>query len=224
MIFDDRVDAGRRLAIRLESFAHQADVLVLGVPRGGVVVAFEVAAALGAPLDVFLSRKLGVPGQTELAFGALSASGGRYLDEYILRTTAISTEQVESVDYGRGAQGERSARQRVTRRPAAAECFWQDRNPRRRRRGYRSQCVRCDPGAAADAASDAGSRRAGGASLSMGVAAHGCRRDRLRGFAGALCRSRRVLPELYAGRRCRGSQAAAARRRHDQQRPVGSLA
>jgi putative phosphoribosyl transferase len=95
MIFDDRVDAGRRLAIRLESFAHQADVLVLGVPRGGVVVASEVAAALGAPLDVFLSRKLGVPGQTELAFGALSASGGRYLDEYILRTTAISTEQVE---------------------------------------------------------------------------------------------------------------------------------
>ena len=95
MIFEDRVDAGRRLAMRLESFAHRANILVLGVPRGGVVVAFEVAAALGAPLDVFLSRKLGVPGQTELAFGAVSASGGRYLDEYILRTTAISAEHVE---------------------------------------------------------------------------------------------------------------------------------
>jgi putative phosphoribosyl transferase len=95
MIFEDRVDAGRQLAKRLESFAQRADVVVLGVPRGGVVVAFEVATALGAPLDVFLSRKLGVPGQTELAFGAVSASGGRYLDEYILRTAAISAEQVE---------------------------------------------------------------------------------------------------------------------------------
>ncbi len=94
MIFEDRVDAGRQLAKRLEGYAHCADV-VLGVPRGGVVVAYEVAAALGAPLDVFLSRKLGVPGQTELAFGAVSASGERYLDEYILRTAAISAQQVE---------------------------------------------------------------------------------------------------------------------------------
>jgi putative phosphoribosyl transferase len=95
MIFEDRVDAGRQLAKRLEGYAHRADVVVLGVPRGGVVVAYEVAMALGAPLDVFLSRKLGVPGQTELAFGAVSASGGRYLDEYILRTTGITNAQVE---------------------------------------------------------------------------------------------------------------------------------
>ncbi len=95
MIFEDRSDAGKRLARQLETYAHRPDVVVLGVPRGGVVVAFEIAAALGVPLDVFLSRKLGVPGQTELAFGAVSASGGRYLDEYILRTAAISAEQVE---------------------------------------------------------------------------------------------------------------------------------
>ena len=95
MIFEDRVDAGRRLAKRLESFAHRPDVVVLGVPRGGVVVAYQVAAALGAPLDIFLSRKLGVPGQTELAFGAVSANGERYLDEYILRTTGITNAQVE---------------------------------------------------------------------------------------------------------------------------------
>ena len=95
MIFEDRVDAGRRLAKRLEGYAHRADVVVLGVPRGGVVVASEVAMALGVPLDVFLSRKLGVPGQTELAFGAVSAGGGRYLDEYILRTTGITNAQVE---------------------------------------------------------------------------------------------------------------------------------
>ena len=95
MTFEDRADAGRQLAKRLEGFAQRSDVVVLGVPRGGVVVAFEVAAALGAPLDIFLSRKLGVPGQTELAFGAVSASGGRYLDEYILRTTGITNAQVE---------------------------------------------------------------------------------------------------------------------------------
>ena len=95
MIFEDRVDAGRRLAMRLMGYVQRPDVVVLGVPRGGVVVAFEVATALGAPLDVFLSRKLGVPGQTELAFGAVSASGERYLDEYILRTTGITNAQVE---------------------------------------------------------------------------------------------------------------------------------
>ena len=95
MIFEDRVDAGRRLAMRLMAYVQRPDVVVLGVPRGGVVVAFEVATALGAPLDVFLSRKLGVPGQTELAFGAVSASGERYLDEYILRTTGITNAQVE---------------------------------------------------------------------------------------------------------------------------------
>ena len=81
--------------MRLMAYAQRQDVVVLGVPRGGVVVAFEVAMALGAPLDVFLSRKLGVPGQTELAFGAVSASGERYLDEYILRTTGITNAQVE---------------------------------------------------------------------------------------------------------------------------------
>jgi len=95
MIFEDRVDAGRRLAKQLEGFAHRPAVVVLGVPRGGVVVAYQVATALGAPLDVFLSRKLGVPGQTELAFGAVSASGEGYLDEYILRTTGITNSQVE---------------------------------------------------------------------------------------------------------------------------------
>ena len=59
MVFDDRVDAGRKLAKRLEAYAKRKDVIVLGIPRGGVPVAFEVAKALEAPLDVFLSRKLG---------------------------------------------------------------------------------------------------------------------------------------------------------------------
>ena len=97
MLFEDRADAGRKLARRLESLAHRPNVIVLGVPRGGVTVAYEVAAALHAPLDVFLSRKLGVPGQTELAFGAISAGDGRYLDEEIVRAVGISREQIERV-------------------------------------------------------------------------------------------------------------------------------
>jgi putative phosphoribosyl transferase len=97
MIFEDRADAGRQLARRLESFADRPNVIVLGVPRGGVSVAFEVASALHAPLDVFLSRKLGVPGQTELAFGAVSAGDGRYLDGEIVRAAGISPEQIERV-------------------------------------------------------------------------------------------------------------------------------
>lgn len=97
MLFDDRADAGRQLARRLEPFAHRPNVMVLGVPRGGVTVAFEVAAALHAPLDVFPSRKLGVPGHAELAFGAISAGDGRYLNEEIVRAEGISREQIECV-------------------------------------------------------------------------------------------------------------------------------
>ena len=77
MIFRDRVDAGRQLAKRLGSYANRGDVIVLGIPRGGVTVAYEVARALNAPLDVLISRKLGVPGQEELAFGAIAAGDGR---------------------------------------------------------------------------------------------------------------------------------------------------
>ncbi len=78
-------------------FAHRPNVIVLGVPRGGVSVAFEVAAALRAPLDIFLSRKLGVPGHAELAFGAISAGDGRYLDEEIVRAADISQQQIERI-------------------------------------------------------------------------------------------------------------------------------
>ena len=73
--FRDRAEAGRRLAEKLVAYAGRADVLVLALPRGGVPVAFEVARALDAPLDVFVVRKLGVPGHEELAMGAI-ASGG----------------------------------------------------------------------------------------------------------------------------------------------------
>ena len=97
MIFENREAAGRQLVRLLEHLANRADLLVLGIPRGGISVAFQVASALHAPLDVFLSRKLGVPGHEELAFGAISAGGGCYIDEQMVRTAGISPQQIERV-------------------------------------------------------------------------------------------------------------------------------
>lgn len=96
--FADRSDAGRQLADHLRAYAGD-DVLVLGIPRGGVPVAYEVASALHAPLDVFLSRKLGVPGNEELAFGAVAAGDGRFVDEQIIHAARISPAQVEQITH-----------------------------------------------------------------------------------------------------------------------------
>ncbi len=97
MTFRDRMDSGRQLAKRLSSYANRGDVIVLGIPRGGVTVAYEVARALNAPLDVLLSRKLGVPGQEELAFGAIAAGDGRYLDQRVIQATGISEQEIARV-------------------------------------------------------------------------------------------------------------------------------
>ena len=78
MRLQDRVDAGRQLAARLPEYGGRSDVLVLALPRGGVPVAFEVASRLGVPLDVFLVRKLGVPGHTELAMGRSRPAASRF--------------------------------------------------------------------------------------------------------------------------------------------------
>lgn len=82
MLFQDRTTAGQVLAEKLTAYANRGDVLVLGLPRGGVPVAFEVAKALHVPLDIFLVRKLGVPGQEELAMGAIASGGIRVLLQY----------------------------------------------------------------------------------------------------------------------------------------------
>ena len=79
--FRDRTEAGRLLAGKLTGYANHADVIVFGLPPGGVPVAYEVARALNAPLDVFLLRKLGVPGDEELAMGAIATGGVRVLNE-----------------------------------------------------------------------------------------------------------------------------------------------
>jgi putative phosphoribosyl transferase len=97
MIFKDREDAGRQLANRLSAYANRNDVIVLGIPRGGVPVAFEIAQALNVPMDIFLSRKLGVPGKEELAFGAIAAGDGRFLDREVIRAMGISERQIERI-------------------------------------------------------------------------------------------------------------------------------
>lgn len=98
MIFPNRVDAGRRLAKKLDVYAKRNDVLVLGIPRGGVSVAFQVAAELGAPLDVFVVRKLGAPWQKELAFGAIATGGIRILDAQIVESLGISEMEIERIE------------------------------------------------------------------------------------------------------------------------------
>lgn len=96
-IYADRQQAGRELAERLMRYAGRSDVMVLGLPRGGVPVAFEVASALGAPLDVYLVRKLGVPGHEELAMGAVAAGGVRFMNEALVRQLGIPSATIEAV-------------------------------------------------------------------------------------------------------------------------------
>ena len=95
--FRDRREAGRELATRLKKYAGRNDVLALALPRGGVPVAYEVAEALGAALDIFLVRKLGSPGHRELAMGAIASGGIRVLNEDVVRWLGITPEQIEAV-------------------------------------------------------------------------------------------------------------------------------
>ncbi len=97
MRFSNRRDAGRLLAERLTPYAGRDDVVVLALPRGGVPVGAEVASALGAPLDVFVVRKLGVPGHEELAMGALASGGVRVLNEDVVMHLAVPDEIIDQV-------------------------------------------------------------------------------------------------------------------------------
>ena len=109
MRFVDRVDAGRQLAARLEEFRAQ-DVVVLGLPRGGVPVAHEVAQALGAPLDVVVVRKLGVPHEPELGMGAIAEGGVRILNEEVIRDANVDDGERQAVERRERAELERRAR------------------------------------------------------------------------------------------------------------------
>src|SRR6266702_667438 len=97
MYFRDRGDAGRKLATGLMDYGGRPDLLVLALPRGGVPVAYEVARALGAPLDVFLVRKLGLPGHEELAMGAIASGGVCVLNEDVVQMLHIPNRVIEEV-------------------------------------------------------------------------------------------------------------------------------
>ena len=95
MLFRDRADAGRQLLSRLRRYEGRPDVLVLGLPRGGIPVAYEVARGLGAPLDVFVVRKLGVPGQEELAMGAIATGGVRVVNRDVVDALGIPPDVLD---------------------------------------------------------------------------------------------------------------------------------
>ncbi len=95
--FRDRREAGRLLAAQLSAYAKRPDVLVLALPRGGVPVAAEVASALGAPLDVFVVRKLGVPGHEEYALGAIATGGVRVLNEEVVQALRIPDRVIDAL-------------------------------------------------------------------------------------------------------------------------------
>src|SRR5436853_3789771 len=97
MLFRNRTHAGQVLAGMLEEYGNRDDVVVLGLPRGGVPVAAEVASALHAPLDVFLVRKLGVPGHEELAMGAIASGGIRVLNDDVIKAVGISGAEIDAV-------------------------------------------------------------------------------------------------------------------------------
>jgi predicted phosphoribosyltransferase len=116
--YRDRTEAGRFLARKLEQYANRTDVLVLALPRGGVPVAFEVARTLGAPLDVFLVRKLGVPGHEELAMGAIASGGVRVLNPDVVSGLGIPPEVIEAVAAREGHELARRERDYRDDRPA----------------------------------------------------------------------------------------------------------
>jgi predicted phosphoribosyltransferase len=115
--YRDRFEAGRALAAHLEAYAGRPDVLVLALPRGGVPVGYEVARALQAPLDVFLVRKLGLPGQPELAMGAIATGGVRVLNEEVVRALGVPDEVIDAVAEEEQQELERRAREYRGDRP-----------------------------------------------------------------------------------------------------------
>lgn len=116
--FVDRAEAGRLLAPKLQRYAHQPDVLVLALPRGGVPVACEVARALSAPIDVFVVRKLGTPGQRELAMGAIASGGVLVLNEDVIRLMRIPEDVIDGVAAEEQREMERRERAYRGARPA----------------------------------------------------------------------------------------------------------
>ncbi len=117
MSFADRREAGRELASKLRDYAGRNDVVVLALPRGGVPVAFEVAEALDVPLDIFVVRKIGMPGQPEFAIGAIASGGVRVLSDDVIRMYGVPRSAIESVARQELAELERREREYRQGRP-----------------------------------------------------------------------------------------------------------
>ncbi len=111
MLFQDRFEAGRILASRLSQFAHQNNLIVLGLPRGGIPVAFEVARTLHCPLDVFVVRKLGVPGREELAMGAIASNGIRVMNRNVVDALGITNDEIQKAAAEQQSELERRERE-----------------------------------------------------------------------------------------------------------------
>lgn len=116
--FHDREEAGKILADQLQDYKNKKDVIVLGLPRGGVPVAYEVATSLNVPLDVFIVRKLGVPGQEEFAFGALASGGVRIVNNRIIRALSLSEQIIDAITKRESAELERREKLYRGSRPA----------------------------------------------------------------------------------------------------------
>lgn len=195
MPFDDRTDAGRRLARRL-GHLHDEDIVVLGLPRAGVPVAYEVARACAAPLDVLVVRKLGVPRQPELAFGAIGEHGVRVLNQDVIDDAGLRNEELADVEHAERVELER----RVARYRAGRA---------RESLAGRTVLVVDDglaTGATAEAALPGGarpgrgagrSRRPGGIGGGRRPVAHGRRSRRLSGDVRGPGLGRRVVPRLH---------------------------
>lgn len=116
--FANRVEAGRLLAERLKNFADRSDVIILALPRGGVPVAFEIAQTLHVPLDIFLVRKLGVPGHRELAMGAIATGGVRVLNDEVVGGLDIPPRAIDAVAQEEQRELERREQEYRGPRPA----------------------------------------------------------------------------------------------------------
>jgi predicted phosphoribosyltransferase len=115
--FADRREAGAELAAQLGEYAARNDIIVLGLPRGGVPVAYEIARALDVPLDIFIVRKLGLPGHRELAMGAIASGGIRVLNDDVVRWSGVSRTAIEEVTAEERRELERREREYRDRRP-----------------------------------------------------------------------------------------------------------
>src|SRR3954468_17161863 len=116
MVFDDRADAGRLLASTLDPFRDESPV-VLGLPRGGVVVAFEIARALSAPLDIWAVREVGAPGQEELGLGAVAEGGETYINEELAAPLGLTLDDIDELVDIKSAEVEDRARRFRRGRP-----------------------------------------------------------------------------------------------------------